>query len=88
MQEALEKCGITVNKNMIPFDPAKPSVTSGIRVGTAAVSTRGMREAEMQKVAALMCRILDNIDDEQVCAEVRQQVGELAAQFPMPKILI
>ena len=86
--DALDRADITVNMNMIPFDPAKPSVTSGIRVGTAAVSTRGMREAEMQKVAALMCRILDNIDDEQVCAEVRQQVGELAAQFPMPKILI
>ncbi|NMA43893.1 MAG: serine hydroxymethyltransferase [Oligosphaeraceae bacterium] len=85
---ALDKADITVNMNMIPFDPAKPSVTSGLRLGTPAVTTRGMREAQMRTIADLICRVLDNLGNEQVYAEVRNQVGELAAQFPMPQLQV
>ncbi|MFA6929327.1 MAG: serine hydroxymethyltransferase [Lentisphaeria bacterium] len=85
---ALDYADITVNMNMIPFDPAKPTVTSGIRVGTAAVTTRGMKEAEMVLIAALMTRVVEHIGDEEVYAAVRKEVGALAAKFPMPQIII
>lgn len=83
--DAMDLAGITVNKNMIPFDPAKPAVTSGIRVGTAAVTTRGMREAEMDQIADFMTTIVENLGDEAVYERVHQQVRELAARFPMPQ---
>ncbi|GAO05095.1 serine hydroxymethyltransferase [Anaeromyxobacter sp. PSR-1] len=82
-EEALGKAGITVNKNMIPWDPEKPMTTSGIRVGTPALSTRGMGAREMTLVAALIGRVLDAPADEQVLARVRGEVKDLCAHFPM-----
>ena len=83
-QETLDHAGITVNKNMIPFDPEKPTVTSGIRVGTPAVTTRGMKEAEMTQIAALMTEVLDHPDDVAIHARVKDKVKTLTAKFPLP----
>ncbi|MBO4619845.1 MAG: serine hydroxymethyltransferase [Victivallales bacterium] len=83
--DAMDKAGITVNKNMIPFDPAKPTVTSGIRVGTAAVTTRGMKEPQMAQIADFMTRIVENLGNEELYAQVHQEVKALAAAFPMPQ---
>jgi glycine hydroxymethyltransferase len=82
-EEALGKAGITVNKNMIPWDPEKPFVTSGVRVGSPALTTRGMGTAEMAEVAKLIVRVLDAPADEASLARVRGEVRELCAQFPM-----
>jgi glycine hydroxymethyltransferase len=82
-EEALGRAGITVNKNMIPWDPEKPFVTSGVRVGTPALTTRGFGKAEMAVVAALIGRVLDAPADEAVVARVRGEVKELCARFPM-----
>jgi glycine hydroxymethyltransferase len=79
----LGKAGITVNKNMIPFDPEKPMVTSGIRVGTPAITTRGMKEAEMARVGALIVRALDNAQDEAALERIEGEVAELTRQFPL-----
>jgi glycine hydroxymethyltransferase len=82
-EEALGKAGITVNKNMIPWDPEKPMTTSGIRVGTPALTTRGMGVKEMALVASLIGRVLDAPQDEKVLAKVRGEVRELCGHFPM-----
>ena len=82
-EEALGKAGITVNKNMIPWDPEKPMTTSGVRVGTPALTTRGMGPREMAVVAALIGRALDAPGDEAALAKVRGEVKDLCAQFPM-----
>ena len=82
-EEALGKAGITVNKNMIPWDPEKPMTTSGIRVGTPALTTRGMRAAEMALVARLIGRALDAPGDEKALARLRAEVRELCSHFPM-----
>ncbi|MGO8970492.1 MAG: serine hydroxymethyltransferase [Myxococcaceae bacterium] len=82
-EAALDKAGITVNKNMIPFDPEKPMVTSGIRVGTPAVTTRGMKEAEMAQVGALLGEALDAAGDEAGLLRIRGKVKELAHSFPL-----
>jgi glycine hydroxymethyltransferase len=82
-EEALGKAGITVNKNMIPFDPEKPFVTSGIRVGTPAVTSRGMGVAEMAVVGRLIGQALDQAGDDAALARLRGQVKELCAQFPL-----
>jgi len=83
-QEALDQAGITVNKNMIPFDPEKPTVTSGIRVGTPAATTRGMKEPEMEQIAALITEVLDHPADATVAGNVKQKVKALTARFPLP----
>lgn len=80
---ALERAGITVNKNTIPFDPQPPLVTSGIRLGTPALTTRGMKENEMEKVGRLISRVLHNIDNEQVIQEVKKEVKKLTDEFPL-----
>jgi glycine hydroxymethyltransferase len=82
-EEALGKAGITVNKNMIPWDPEKPMTTSGIRVGTPALTSRGMGAKEMSLVARLIGRALDAPGDDAVLARIRGEVKELCAQFPM-----
>jgi glycine hydroxymethyltransferase len=82
-EEALGKAGITVNKNMIPWDPEKPFVTSGIRLGTPALTTRGMGPGEMRAVAALIGRALDAPGDEASLARVKGEVQELTRRFPL-----
>jgi glycine hydroxymethyltransferase len=83
-ESALDRCGITCNKNMIPFDERKPVDPSGIRLGTPALTTRGMGTAEMKQVAAWILRALRSPDDEQVIEATRRDVAELAEQFPVP----
>jgi glycine hydroxymethyltransferase len=84
-QEALDRAGITTNKNAIPNDPEKPFVTSGLRLGTAAVTTAGMGEPEMGQVAELIARVLRAPDDAQVAQEVRDATARLCSKFtPYP----
>jgi len=83
-EEVLDRCGITCNKNMIPFDQRKPMDPSGIRLGTPALTTRGMGEAEMKQIAAWILRVLKSPGDEQVIATTKGDVAELAEQFPVP----
>ncbi len=82
-QIALDRAGITANKNMIPFDPRKPMVTSGVRIGTPAVTTRGMGEMEMATIADLVVRVLENPGDEASLARIRGEVEELCRRFPL-----
>jgi len=81
---ALDKAAITVNKNGIPFDKKSPFVTSGIRIGTPAVTTRGMKEPEMEKIADFVKRAIRNADNESVLAQIRKEVIALTAEFPIP----
>ena len=83
-QEALDHAGITVNKNMIPFDPEKPAVTSGIRIGTPAMTTRGMQVGEMTQIAALIDEVLLAPADTTVQARVKDKVKALTGRFPLP----
>ncbi|MBE9485807.1 MAG: serine hydroxymethyltransferase [Chloroflexi bacterium] len=82
-EATLEKAGITVNKNAVPFDPRSPFVTSGIRIGTPATTTRGLKESEMLKVAAWIDRALNNIDNEAELAKIRAEIKELCQAFPL-----
>ncbi len=82
-EAVLERAGITTNKNMVPFDPRKPFVTSGVRIGTPAVTTRGLKEAEMQSVGALMARALGAADRPEQLAALREEVRELCTRFPL-----
>ena len=80
---ALGRANITVNKNAVPNDPKSPFVTSGLRIGSPAVTTRGFKEAEVAEMTSWMCDVLDNIEDETVIAEVKQKVLELCSRFPV-----
>jgi len=82
-EEALGKAGITVNKNMIPHDPEKPTVTSGIRMGTPALTTRGMGPEEMATIAGFISEVLDAPEDERRLARIRDEVLALARRFPL-----
>lgn len=83
VEAALGEAHITVNKNAVPNDPQTPFVTSGIRIGTPAVTTRGFKEPEVKQLANWMCDILDNLADAGIRARVRTQVKELCARFPV-----
>jgi len=82
-QETLDRAGITVNKNPIPYDTKSPQVTSGIRLGTPALTTRGMKETEMKQIGGIITDVLRNLHDENRLAEVRQEVGSLCERFPL-----
>ncbi len=82
-EEELDKVGITLNKNTIPNDPESPFVTSGVRIGTPALTTRGMKEPEMERVAALIAKTLRAVGDEPVYEAVRAEVRQLTDAFPL-----
>jgi glycine hydroxymethyltransferase len=83
VQALVETVGITVNKNAIPFDPLPPNKASGIRLGTPAVTTRGMREPEMVEIAALIDETIMGRDDEEKLAQIRARVTALTDRFPL-----
>jgi glycine hydroxymethyltransferase len=87
-EKMLESVGITVNKNAIPFDEQPPTITSGIRIGTPAVTTRGMREEEMKVIAELIFKTLTSGGDEAVLEDVRKRVRELCEAFPLYRELV
>jgi glycine hydroxymethyltransferase len=82
-QEALDRAAITVNKNGIPFDTQGPMVTSGIRIGTPALTTRGMKENEMHLIASLIADVINHINDEQKIQAVAEEVRKLCSRFPL-----
>jgi len=82
-EKALDRAGITVNKNAIPFDPLPPMKAGGIRLGSPSVTTRGMKESEMELIANGVAEVLTHIGDAAVEQKVRKQVAELAARFPI-----
>ena len=84
----LERAGITTNKNMVPFDEKSPLITSGIRIGTPALTSRGMKEIEMEKIAHLFNDVITNIDNEDIIQNVRKQVLELCVDFPLYGVLL
>jgi len=81
---ALDEAAITVNKNLIPFDPEKATVTSGLRIGTPTITTRGMKEPEMIEIGKLIHRVVTNYDNPAVITEVREAIHELVGRFPVP----
>ncbi len=82
--QALDQAGITVNKNMIPFDTQSPMVTSGIRLGTPALTTRGMKEPEMEKIGEWIAAVIRQPDHDKTIAAVAEKARALAADFPLP----
>ena len=83
-EESLDRCGITVNKNMIPYDERKPMDPSGVRIGTPALTTRGMKQAEMRTIGAWILSALKSTGDEAALQRIRGQISELCTQFPVP----
>jgi glycine hydroxymethyltransferase len=87
-QEALDKAGITLNKNTVPFDPRSPFDPSGIRLGTPALTTRGMKEQEMHKIASFMATALEKHEDDEHLSRIKDEVHDLCKNFPVPGIKI
>lgn len=87
-EKALEKANITVNKNTIPYDPEKPTVTSGIRIGVPAVTTRGMKEPEMETIGQLIASVLKDPENDTLISKVRSEVEHLSKEFPLYESLI
>ncbi len=85
-EEALERTGIVLNRNAIPFDPYPPVITSGIRLGTPAVTTRGFGKEEMKLIASLIIKVITNIGDSNIQTQVSQEVSQLCHRFPVPGI--
>jgi glycine/serine hydroxymethyltransferase len=85
-ERLLDAVGITVNKNTIPYDPQKPGTASGIRIGTPAITTRGMKEAEMERIGALIARALREAKDETIAKQIADEVLDLTRRFPVPGI--
>ena len=83
VEQTLEKAGITTNKNMVPFDKRSPMITSGLRIGTPAMTTRGIGIDEMKTIAQLMDKIIQNIDNETAINSVKSNVDELCRLFPL-----
>jgi glycine hydroxymethyltransferase len=83
-QDTLDRAGITTSKSTVPGEKRSPWLTSGLRVGTPAVTTRGMREAEMARIGAWMADVLEKPDDVAKIAKIRGEVAELCKQFPLP----
>ncbi len=86
VEEALGRTGIVANRNPIPFDPRPPKVTSGIRLGTPAVTTRGFGNDEMKQIASMVVRIINNLGDPEIEKQVRQEVSQICSRFPVPGI--
>ena len=84
-EESLEKAGITCNKNAIPNDPEKPFITSGVRLGTPAITARGMKEDEAGQIAEMIIKVLENVNDDEKIAEVKNEVLKLVEKFPLYK---
>jgi glycine hydroxymethyltransferase len=82
MEHALNEAGLTVNKNAVPFDTEKPTITSGIRIGSPAVTTRGFKEAEMKRIAGWIERISRDVENEGLRKAVKEEVRALCAEFP------
>jgi glycine hydroxymethyltransferase len=82
-EEVLEAAGITVNKNAVPFDPEKPFVTSGIRIGTAALTTRGFKQEEMKNIARIIADVIDAPDNEDGIRRARAEASEMSSSFPL-----
>ena len=83
-EEALDQCGITVNKNMIPFDERKPADPSGIRIGTPALTTRGMGASEFEQIGRWILDALKHVDDDARLSQIQQAISELCQHFPVP----
>ena len=85
-EDALDRCGIIVNKNAIPFDPLPPAVTSGLRIGTPALTSRGLGTVEIGRVGELIAQVLEAPGDDALAARVRGEVSEICAQHPAPGV--
>jgi glycine hydroxymethyltransferase len=83
VENTLVKADITINKNMVPFDSRSPFQTSGLRVGTPAITTRGLKEEHMPVIVEFIDRVIMNIEDEKVIEDVKNQVNEMMKEFPM-----
>ena len=82
-EDVLERAGITVNKNTIPFDTRSPSVTSGIRIGTPAVTTRGLKEQEMEEVGNYISELLNQPEDDKLIGDIKMKIRSLCERFPL-----